>query len=217
MPKKLYPWGHVHTPTLFNSEDMAEGARERTDKLDGIFNSATTRIKAIKTDGMLTTKGMQSAFADLRVEIQKELNGWQSALGDYADQIRQLKEAMAPTRHRRDDIAWQLELREIRDYFRTLDPLDQEAFYRQAAEEGTDQILEAIEHSPLPFRFATKNLIDKISTQRLERQYPEQAAKLADLLTAQETAGSALKSVRAELAAQGIETRGEDPTVADAA
>lgn len=217
MPKKNYAFGHIHQPALFKSQDLAEGVQGRLDKLEGIFNSTMTRIKTVKTDGMLTTKGMQSALGELRMEVSRELEGWDSALWDFSEQIRQVKESMEPQRHRRDDIVWQLELREVRDHVRKLDALEQEAFYRQAAEEGNDQILEAIEHAPIPFTFATKGLVAKITSQRLARLHPEQAAKLADLQTAQETATSALKSVRAELAAQGIETRGEGLSQADAA
>lgn len=216
MPKKNYAFGHIHQPSLFNSQDLATGVQERLDKLDAIFSSAMTGIRSIKTDGMLTTKGMQSALSDLQTEVRKELKHWESRLGDFAEQIRQLKEKMQPTRHHRDDIAWQLELREIRDHVRQLDPLDQEAFVRQAAEEGRHQILEAVEHSPIPFRFATKGLIDKIVAQQLAGLYPDEAAKLADLRTAQETAGSALKSVHAELGKQGLQTRGDALTGAEA-
>lgn len=209
MPKKSYAFGHIHQPALFKSTELAEGVRNRLDQLDEIYNTAMTKLKAVTTSGEFTTRGQEKAVAELTVELRRELDDWKVVLRKYADNARQVRESMEPKRHRRDDIAWQLELREIRDYVRTLDPVDQEAFYRQAADEGHDQILEAIEFSPIPFRFATQGLVDKISLVRLERQYPEQAAKLGDLRVAQETASSALKSVQAELSKQGVEVAGD--------
>ncbi len=58
---------------------------------------------------------------------------------------------------------------------------------------------------------AYKGLIDKIRFQRLETQYPKEAARLRDLRIASQQADSALNSVRASLRKSGVEIRGVDP------
>ncbi len=87
----------------------------------------------------------------------------------------------------------------------------QERAYREAAAGRNDSLLSAIEESPLPFVFATQALIDKIRFQRLESQYPKQAARLHDLQIASQQVDSAFNSVRATLRKSGVEIRGVDP------
>jgi hypothetical protein len=207
----------MHQPALFKSGDLATGVMERLDKLDALFGSAKSKIETIRNSGTFTTKGKQAAIADLKLEIDRDLKDWFAVEKGYADQIRQLREAMQPTEHRRDDVVYALEQREIRDYLRQLDPLDLEAFVREAAETGNDKVLSAVTNSPIPFRLATAGLINKIENQRLEQAHPEQAAKVKDLLTAQEQVGSALKSVHAELAREGLEIDGQALSLSDAA
>jgi len=89
--------------------------------------------------------------------------------------------------------------------------VEQEAAYREAAISGNDLLLDAIDTSPVPLRFVTKALIDKIQFQRSETQYPKQASRLHDLQTASQQADSALNSVRAGLLKIGVEIRGVDP------
>jgi hypothetical protein len=124
---------------------------------------------------------------------------------------------MQPTEHRRDDVVYALEQREIRDYLRQLDPLELESFVREAAANGDDRILSAVSNSPISFKLATAGLINKIASQRLEAQYPTEAGKMKDLMLAQEQVGSALKSVHAELARVGLERLGEDRSFSTAA
>ena len=87
----------------------------------------------------------------------------------------------------------------------------QEAAHREAAISGNDLLLDAIETSPIPLKFATQALIDKIRFQRLETQYPKQAARLHDLQTASQQVDSALNAVRASLRKHSLEIVGVDP------
>lgn len=91
-----------------------------------------------------------------------------------------------------------------------------EARVLAAAETGDDELLQALTLSPIPFRLATAGLLEKISTQRWEREFPADANKLHDLQRAQGEVLSAPGSVRAELARQGLELRAEDLSVTQA-
>ena len=93
---------------------------------------------------------------------------------------------------------------EVRDYLRTLDPTDIESRYRVASETGDELFLSAVEESPIPFSFATKGLVEGIRFSRLEKAYPVQAAKLADLRIGKANVISALKSVQNDLAKQNL-------------
>ncbi len=77
----------------------------------------------------------------------------------------------------------------------------------EVGERGDQRVMGAIQFALVPFTFSTKDLVEKVRFQRLAAQYPEQAEKLADLQTIKESATSALKTVRNELAQEGLETR----------
>jgi hypothetical protein len=217
MPKKNYSFGHIHEPGLFRSDDLAAGVQEKLEKLEAIFVNAKSQTETIRNSGEFTAKGKQNAIAELRKELEKQLRDWHSFVKHYDDQIGQLKNSMQPTEHRRDDVVYALEQREIRDYLRQLDPLELESFVREAAANGDDRILSAVSNSPISFKLATAGLINKIASQRLEAQYPTEAGKMKDLMLAQEQVGSALKSVHAELARVGLERLGEDRSFSTAA
>ena len=164
MGKKLYQFAYLHQPRLFASEDIARGVEKKLDALDDIHRSALASVTSIRGSNELTNKGKQAALAELEAEIVKKTKEWQQANGHYADYAKQLENEMQPKRHRQDDMVYESRQREIRDHFHKLDPLDQEAMYRIAAEEGNDQFLEAIEHSPWPIQFSTQAQIDKSAT-----------------------------------------------------
>ena len=124
---------------------------------------------------------------------------------------------MTVKQNRPDDTVAEMRQREIRDILRSLDPIDVEAQYLAAAQTGDELFLSAIEESPIPFSFATKGLVDRVRFSRLEKAYPEQATKLADLRTAQSNVSSALKSVTHDLKQQGVEIASEGLEIVQAA
>ncbi len=217
MAKKLYEFAHLHQPRLFASEDIARGVEKKLDALDGIHRTALTSVTSIRESKDLTAKGKQTALKELEAEIVKKTKEWQQGNGHYADYAKQLEKKMQPKRHRQDDQVYESRQREIRDHFHLLDPIMQEAAYRQAAEKGNDQFLEAIEHSPWPIEFSTQAQIDKIRDAQLSRQYPEQAQTLKDVRMAQTQVDSALKSVGADLRKHKLEILGDAPVVGVAA
>ena len=165
---------------MYASTDLADGVRKDLDKLDEIFGSAKEKIGKIQRTPNLTAKGKQAAFRSLSVEVDRDLTEWRIVEKHLADQIRQLEEAVAPRKHSRDDFVWALELREIRDHIKSLDPAEQESFVLNAASSGDQRVMEAIQFAPIPLKFTTQQAIDKISAARSAIQHSEEAVKLAD-------------------------------------
>ena len=60
----------------------------------------------------------------------------------------------------------------------------------------------------MPFSFATQGVVEKVRFSRLERSFPVEAAKSADLKTGKANVLSALKSVETDLKKHG-------PNIAD--
>ena len=205
--KRMFSFTFIHQPKLYKSEDLARGVGKLLDELDTIFVSAKSKIKAIRGSGEFTQKGKAAALAELSPEVERQVKDWRRTIDGYEEQIRQLNEEMQPKRNRHDDVVGEMRQAEIRVHLRTLDPLQAEAEFMTAAERGDETFLAAVEDSPVPFTFAAKDLVEKVRFRRLATQYPEQAAKLADLETMKESATSALATVRNELAKSGVETR----------
>ena len=106
---------------------------------------------------------------------------------------------MQPASNHPDNVVGELRQREIRDYLRTLDPVDVEEKYVSAARVGDELFLSAIEQSPIPFKFATGGLVDNIVTTRFEQANPEKASRLADLKLGKANVLSALRSSQSVL------------------
>jgi len=208
--KKMYEFAHIHQPTLFADQDLADGLGKIIDRLESIFLSARSEARSISESNDLTKQGRVNGLKDLSAKVDRETKDWYAGI-HYAEMIRQVENEMKPIQKRPDDSVAEMRRREIRDHLRTLDPVMQEAAYREAAISGNDLLLDAIETSPIPLKFATQALIDKIRFQRLETQYPKQAARLHDLQLASQQVDSALNAVRASLRKSGVEIRGVDP------
>ena len=205
---KHYPFGHIHKSSLISDAILSAGLENNLDELNGIFLSGQNRAKEIAESNERTKVGKVKDLQALGEELKTELNKWRSQF-HYDEMIKQLEAAMTPTRSNPENYAAESRMREIRDYLRSVDPIEQETMYREAAEKGNDLFLEAIERSPVPFKFSTQKLIDKIQIMRLQKQYPEQASKLNDLRIAQGQLDSALGSVRQELAKSAVDVVSE--------
>ena len=206
---KHYPFGHIHQPRLFSDTILSAGLEKNLDELSGMFLSAQNRSKQISESNEHTKVGKVKALQTLGEELKVELKKWRSQF-HFDEMISQLTAEMTPTRSNAENSVAELRMREIRDHLRTLDPIEQESMYREAAEKGNDFFLEAIERSPIPLKFSTQQLIDKIRITGIEKQYPEQAQRLHDLRTAQDQLDSALSSVRVELAKSAIDVASRD-------
>ena len=207
--KKMYEFAHIHQPALFTDQDLADGLGRNMDKLETIFLSAQSKARSIGASKDLTRPGKVNQRKELSEKVDRETKDWRASM-HYAEMIQQVEKEMKPIQKRSDDQVGEMRKREVRDYLRTLDPVLQEAAYREAASGGNDLLLVAIEESPVPFVFATQELIDKIRFQRLETQYPEPAARLHDLQIASQQVDSALNSVRGSLRKFEVEIRGVD-------
>ena len=208
--KKMYEFAHIHQPTLFADQDLADGLGKNIDRLESIFLSARSESRSISESNDLTKQGRVNGLKDLSAIIDRETKDWRASM-HYAEMIRQVENEMKPVQKRPDDVVAEMQRREIRDHLSSLDPVEQEGMYREAAISGNDLLLDAIETSPIPLKFATQALIDKIRFQRLETQYPKLAARLRDLQTASQQVDSALNSVRASLRKHSLKIVGVDP------
>ena len=215
--KVLYQYGHLFKSNAYNSEGIGTGVLQNLDQLDVAHKLALAEIQKIQSNRNLTSQGKVSAFRTLAEKTNESLAELDRTLAGYADQVDRLEEAVKPKRHPRDDIAYQLELREIRDQIRLLDPIEQEAFFHAALESGNLQIMEAVRYAPIPFKFASAEMIGKIEAQQQAIQFPEETARLADLRLANRETSSAISSLKAVLLKQGLVLRRQDVSVAVAA
>ena len=210
MPKKSYGFTHIHQPSSYSTGDMADSIQKRLDALDAIWASSVSELKSIKDSGKFSVKGQQDARAELAVEVRRKIKDWLTAQNPLDDQMNQLKNEMQPKRNRGDDVIGELRQREVKDYLRTLEPLVIEEKYISAARAGDELFLSAVEESPIPFSFAAQGVVERVKFSRLERAYPEQAKKLADLQTGKANVFSALRSVEADLNKNGLNVA-DDP------
>ena len=202
--KKFYDFGHLHQSAAYANEDLAGVILKRTDALNEIWLADSSKLKAIKSSGKYSIKGQQSERAELVIEVKKQIKEWLAAQDNLDDQIRQLENEMSPKRNRVDDVVGEMRQREIRDVLRTLDPIDVEEKYMSASRAGDELFLSAVEESPVPFSFAAKGLVEKVRFSRLQRAYPEQATKLADLKIGKANILSALKAFEVDLGKMGL-------------
>ena len=215
--KTLYQFGHLFKANAYNSEGIGTGVLQNLDQLDVAHKLALAEIQKIQSNRNLTSQGKVSAFRTLADKTDESIAELDRTLAGYADQVQQLEEAVKPKRHPRDDIAYQLEMREIRDHIKSLDPVEQDAFVLVALESGVAQVLEAVRYSPVPFKFASGEMIEKIEARQQAIQHPEETARLSDLRLANRETSSAISSVKAALLQQGLVLRRQDVSVAVAA
>ena len=213
----LYEYGHIFKLSHYTNPEIGKVVRKHLDRLDAIYKLATEKVRETNRTPDLTARGKVKEFRNIAAEIDKNLVEVKQAGRAFGRRATQIAESMAPKRHDRNDLAWQLELREIRDHIRSLDQVEVESFILSAVERGDQRIMEAVEFAPIPFTFATQQMIDEIRAARSKKQYPELAEQLCDDKRAEAEVLSALGSVTSNLGQLGLKTALEGHTQADAA
>ena len=206
--KKLYEFGHLFKSELYRSEEVADGMQSHLDGLQQFHDRALARLTQINRNRNLTAIGKQDAYKKLREELTKELGDIGKPLSGYAAQIEKLESNALPTRHPKDDAAYEFRQREIRDLLRGMDRTAAEAEFMSAAESGNAEVLAAVLYSPVKFSFVTEDLATEVLRQQWSREFPEDADKLADLKHARSELDSAIKSAEVDLARHGISVHG---------
>lgn len=209
MTSKNYAFAHIHNPIYYKNQEVADDVKLRTDLLEVIYDSASTKRAAIEVNSRLSGEGKAEARSALKVELKKARQGWLATLTPLDDQIARLEKGMVLTSHRPDDVVGALREMEMRSELRKMDPLDLEAAYKNAAKNGDDLFVLAVENSPLSFKLKD-DLVEETRKARLERRFPEEASNLADLKLGRVNLQSALRSVESDFRAQGIEIA-DDP------
>ena len=204
MARKSYSFAHIHDDKYYASEEVARDVQLLTDSLEIIYDSGSTKRSAIEVNSRLTGQGKAEAREELKVELKKARNGWLDRLTPLDDQIANIEKEQVLTSHRPDDVVGAIREWEMRSDIRKLDPVDIERAYIDAAKNGDDLFVQAIENAPLPFNLKD-GLVDTAKAARLERKYPEEAAKLVDLKLGLGNLHSALRSVESDFRAKGID------------
>lgn len=213
----LFEFAHMFKRSAYHNEDIAKGALKHLDRLAAIHKMGLETAAKLQRSPNLTANGKVAEFRKLGASLDKEIADIEKLLPNYSKMADEVEFQIRPGRHPREDVAWQLELREIRDYVRSLDIAEQEAFVLGAVEAGDMQILEAVRFSPIKFRFATEEAMAKIDAARQRVQFPEETQRLADIRRAQQEVRSALGSVKKALGERGIVLGRQDQPGAEAA
>ena len=198
MSNKMYDFGHAHAPHTYTDPDLSEDVERRTDELDKAHAEAVGAAKKIGKNSGLTVTGKQQALTVLEVKTKWNFKDW-AAHQDFSKKIEHVQAKMQLPRSRPDDPVGESRRREIRDWLKTLDPTDAEAEYIAASQTGNEQLIFAVEESPVPFQWLKPELIAKTREKRQARMFPNEVIELQDLELAQGNLKSALKSVEADL------------------
>ena len=204
MARKNYSFAHIHDDKYYARAEVARDVQLLTDALEIIYDSASMKRSAIEIDSKLSTEGKAVAREELKEELKQGRQGWLDRLNPLDDQIAEIEKGMVLKSHRPDDVVSALREMEMRSEIRKMDPVDIERAYKNAAKNGDDLFVLAIENSPLPFNLKD-DLVEETRKARLDRKFPEQASMLADLKRGRENLQSALRSVESDFRAQGIE------------
>ena len=171
-----------------------------------IYSDITTKRSGIEINSRLSHAGKAAARKELIIEIKKARTGWLDTLAPLSRQIEAIEKERSLSSSRPDDLVAAFREREVRDHLRTLDPLDIENLYKQAAKDGDDLLIDAIENAPIPFSFKKgAELVEQIRTARLERKFPAQSEKLKDLNLGLTNLQSALGGFESNLRTLGLE------------
>ena len=206
MTSTYYEFTHIHNPDYYKDQEVGDGIKDHLDMLGVIYGDILAKRSAIEINSRLSHAGKSEARKELVIEIKQARTGWLDTLAPLSKQIAAIEKERSLTSSRPDDFVAALREREVRDYLRTLDPLDIENMYKQAAKDGDDLLIDAIEHAPIPFSFKKgAELVEQIRTARLERKFPAQSEKLKDLNLGLTNLQSALGGFESNLRALGLE------------
>ena len=198
MSNKMYNFGHAHSPHSYTDPDLGDDVERRTDELAKVHGTAVSAAKTIEASRSLTTPGKGEELVLLETKTRWTLKDW-DAHQDFSKKIEHVQAKMQLPRSRPDDPVWESRRREIRDWLKTLDPTDAEAEYIAASQTGNEQLIFAVEESPVPFQWLKPELIAKTREKRQARMFPNEAIELQDFELAQGNLKSALKSVEVDL------------------
>ena len=195
MVTKNYSYQHIHRDEYYQNQDVARDVQMIGDELEILFDSAVSKRAGIEEDPGLSHQGKSNEREALKVELIGARQKWLKRLVPLENQKAQIEKEMTLTSHRPDDVVGAIREWEMRSEIRKLDPTEIGIAYRQAAADGDDLFVLAIENAPLPFVFDKRDdVVAEVRQARLERRFPEQSVKLADLNLGLTSLQSALAS-----------------------
>ena len=206
MTSTNYEFTHIHNSEYYKDPAVADSVKDYLDTLEVIYGDILTKRSNIEINSRLSHAGKSEARKELVIEIRKARTGWLDRLAPLSRQIEAIEKERSLSSSRPDDLVAALREREVRDHLRTLDPLDIENLYKDAAKNGDDLLIDSIENAPIPFTFKKgAELVEQIRAARLERKFPEQSAKLKDLNFGLKNLQSALGGFESNLRTLGLE------------
>lgn len=185
--------------------EMLDGLGKHVQQVDEILQRYENRVQQINGNPDLTDSGKKRLRMEAAQKAAEELDNLRRSAKGYDEHILQLQEAIKPQTPQGDAVLQHLQEREIRDRLREVDPLVARTMYLEAANNGDDDaLMYAMENAPKAFPVLmgtdVQQLIDEGMQKRAERQSPEQAKKLAELLRVRRALDSAIANVRSKLA-----------------
>ena len=215
--QKFYEYQYIFKPSAYRDSDVAKAVQRRLDELDDVYKYGLKDIATIDQSKHLTKEGKVDAYRKTGAEVAALLKPIENLVSAYGDRIREARDAITPKPHDRNDRVYYDDMREVRAHLRGLDPVDRNQYILTAIERGDRLVMDAVKVSPVHNEFGAQELIDKITARQIELQHPEASEDIREKERAQSELQSALASVGANLARQGLKTAGDPPTTAAAA
>ena len=206
MASTNYEFTHIHNSEYYKDPAVSDAIKDHLDVLSVIYGDILAKRSGIEINSRLSHAGKSEARKELVIEIKKARTGWLDTLAPLSRQIEAIEKERSLASSRPDDLVGAFREKEVRDHLRTLDPLDVENLYKNAAKDGDDLLIDAIENAPIKFTFKKgPELVEQIRTARLERRFPEQSEKLKDLNFGLTNLQSALGGFESNLRTLGLE------------
>lgn len=215
--EKLFDFGHLHKPSLYADEDTGKFVGKNLDEMGDVHKIGRKNVEEIMGSRSLTREGKSEALKNEASEINALLQPFDRTAASYDSRVREIEESLTPKLRDYGDVVGHMMLQEVRNYLRSFDPLERDAYIRNAMIDDNDPVLEAILQCPNPGEFGDKALMGKIRSKLISIRNPEDAARIGQMRLAQRELVSALNSVRADLTRRGLNLGADAVSQADAA
>lgn len=182
--------------------NMLAGLRKHLEAVQKIATEHQQKVARINSSPDFTAEGKKRQIVELEEGTRDRLERVRAAASGYADHLAQLQKQLTPKTRDGDAVLQHLQEREIRDRLNDMDQLLLQEMYTTAAQEGNDDLLMyAVEGAPASFALLPPDVLDKGKQLRAERQSPEAAGKLKELLRVRNALDDAIASAQSGLGA----------------
>lgn len=194
--------------SLDNAEYFEARLEQQADLLSRHVENVLKRAEGIRADVDLSEEGKRKRLSDLYGQHADFLEALQEDqeginLAKRKDEARQaLALTLDPERQAMDSARAELRAQEIRQHFKSLDPVFREDFYWQAIKRGDVETARALEDAPAFYDFLAPAVISEGQRYRQAAADPENAGFVQDVKTLESIQGYNL--ARAETALEDL-------------